>query len=713
MADGIGTANRPLVETIDDLLGHKDGSLRRIEPENLAALLGVGTGGGAVKTKEIVLVGGDWQVDDVPPNEPDPAHPTYVQRAKLRQYFESAAAIGADLGGIDYVINGGDEVDRGEPLPRENQPFNFLHADLFNYLRLYLGVAFALIKHILGNHSRNYPPATESEHGRSFYTALQYTQKTRHFFARGNRFWTLMGQESPITRGVLTDRTWKWWRGLVRRHQHMINITVVHQPFSGMHTGGPFNDVCTEETTPDEVQTNSARFLNSMAEPDGKVALVLYFHTHHTAADQLKYKIATHGDNTTIHLSAMTGVTTSQESTPQWDLLVTFLEFNQGSDKLTVRRFNARTREPVQTLEFTLPYKVDLGTHDHASSLYAWDDSTGLISNSVTIEDNIRRKEVSPGVWASVNNLQDILRIAQTDKHRDNVGIGAGPGIFFNAAGEYAADKENGVRADAPAGALGFVRRNDGENAYRSSFVVQSHDIGYAPVVMTGNGTIVPTGVAKVAPDGGVDDILILEPGEGNSELTGVVLGTYGGSGATFTCVVGDYVNPLDGGTVHGAWIGKTVTNRGTGYPGLPTDADLKNNLELLPDRLFLYDISRISQDVTKAGTFYKKTNEDRDYLAIYPGKGGSDNNGWLAVSTPADTVSASTARIGAGGFTGVRVGLTSTIITTAAGVVFRAGSGSPEGAITGSPSSFYQRTDDGTWYRKAAGTGNTGWALQ
>jgi len=39
-------------------------------------------------------------------------------------------------------------------------------------------------------------------------------------------------------------------------------------------------------------------------------------------------------------------------------------------------------------------------------------------------------------------------------------------------------------------------------------------------------------------------------------------------------------------------------------------------------------------------------------------------------------------------------------------------GSGSPEGVITANPGSLYQRTDNGTIYRKGSGTGNTGWVL-
>lgn len=39
-------------------------------------------------------------------------------------------------------------------------------------------------------------------------------------------------------------------------------------------------------------------------------------------------------------------------------------------------------------------------------------------------------------------------------------------------------------------------------------------------------------------------------------------------------------------------------------------------------------------------------------------------------------------------------------------------GTGTPEGVVTANPGSLFQRTDNGTIYRKGSGTGNTGWVL-
>ncbi len=50
---------------------------------------------------------------------------------------------------------------------------------------------------------------------------------------------------------------------------------------------------------------------------------------------------------------------------------------------------------------------------------------------------------------------------------------------------------------------------------------------------------------------------------------------------------------------------------------------------------------------------------------------------------------------------------------TTTGTIRFSVGSGSPESSITGNPGSFWFDRTNGRWYRKASGTGNTGWVLQ
>lgn len=625
-------------------------------------LLNPALSGTGRKTKEIWMVGADWQVDDEPPSGGS-------QRAKLQEYLESAKAIGDELGGIDLIVGNGDNVDRGAPYTPENQDSNFLYADLVSYLKTYLGALWAWVRFNLGNHDRDYNGATDDEFGRSFNAAKRYVQKTRHWFRRGNRAVYFLGQESPVTRGVITDRSFNWFRELLRRHQApFINILFVHQAISGVHIGGPFTDgvtAMTEANAPDEVQVNSDRFIDAFAEEDGRVDLVFYGHSHYRKSDQEKYRAIDYGDNTTTHISCMTGVTSACEGAT-YDLLITFLEWNHGSSDLTVRRYNATTRALEQTFTVTLPFTVETSERAEFDDLESW-ASNGLAETPLEIEDNIRREETSPGVWAPVNKIQGLLTLSVTDKHRDNVSAGSGPGIRFRGPGEYAIDPLNAVLADGHMGTFGMVRRHDGENNYKGEFVFNLHDLGFAQLSITTDGTDL-FGIARINPDGTVGAILISNPGSGATYVSGTVDGTYGGSGGTFTGTVGPLENPNDGGTIEGAWLTATVTNPGSGYPTFPTEADEHTAFAIRQNRVHFFDVTVASVAKTTGAMIARICETGRNYLAGYAGTSGTTNGGWWFLGGSGDTF-ANTVRLGVQSFTGLTVKTATVDVSTPEGM--------------------------------------------
>lgn len=187
--------------------------------------------------------------------------------------------------------------------------------------------------------------------------------------------------------------------------------------------------------------------------------------------------------------------------------------------------------------------------------------------------------------------------------------------------------------------------------------------------------------------------------------------GSRGTTASPTTVVVGDVVGAYQG----CGYIGPTSGHAVMGGFSVECDATPSDSV-VAPGRVVFR--TSMSSITGSAGTFYPQWCIDKD--GFFKGRSGT-LLGWVSsTSDPTGSVDVTASRQGAGvlqvGTTAANANgtlLAAKLATASTSVFVTSGSGSPEGSITASVGSIYQRTDGGsgtTIYMKESGVGNTGW---